>query len=552
MDEGAPLQRTPARDARIMLDIEMSIQRGDIVHAQELARTALASGLVHPKLLHLRSFWWARQGLNAEALRDLRAAVEMAPEDVLVRNAYGILLSTMEQWPQSIEQLRAVIRIKPDFAPAHVALGWSMEGAGDLDVARSHYEMAIALNPNFVEAMVRLAALAYRRADWRVAREMSERALRVNPDQYAAAATLAAVAVIEGNLDRAEDLIHPLLARKPGSPQNGAMVRRALGDLRHAQGRYAQAFTAYSASNREKYALYAPQYESARNAASYSAGLADYFEHVDASRWSVRRSRTPDDGRDGAKGHVFLIGFPRSGTTLLENVLASHPDICTLSERDAFGDLPLAYLDDANGFGRLAGISAAEVEAARAIYWSKVRGFGERVAGKVLVDKMPLATMKLPLVAKLFPKAKILFALRDPRDVVLSCFRRNFGMNPAMFELLSLERAARFYAAVMRLSVAARQKFELEWHEIRNEALIENFEGRTREVCAFIDVQWDARMRDFADHARARTIRTPSSIQVVRGINSDGIGHWRHYKAQLEPVMPILMPWVERFGYNLD
>src|SRR6185295_19458453 len=154
----------------------------------------------------------------------------------------------------------------------------------------------------------------------------------------------------------------------------------------------------------------------------------------------------------------------------------------------------------------------------------------------------------LPLIAKLFPAAKILFAIRDPRDVVLGCFRRTFRVNPAMFEFLALGGTARFYDAVMSIGEISRQKLGLKWHDLRHEALIEDFDTELRQVADFIGLEWNDAMRDFAQRARTRSARTPSAVQLARGLSRGGMGQWRHYAQELTPVLPILKPWVERFG----
>ena len=123
-------------------------------------------------------------------------------------------------------------------------------------------------------------------------------------------------------------------------------------------------------------------------------------------------------------------------------------------------------------------------------------------------------------------------------------------MNTSMFEFLEIERAARFYDAVMTLSAVYREKLGLDWLQVHNESLIEDFERRAREVCDFIGVEWNAQMRDFAEHAKSRTIKTPSSVQVVRGINADSVGLWRHYEKEMAPALPILAPWVKTYGYE--
>jgi hypothetical protein len=166
----------------------------------------------------------------------------------------------------------------------------------------------------------------------------------------------------------------------------------------------------------------------------------------------------------------------------------------------------------------------------------------------VFVDKHPLNTLKLPLIARLFPRAKILFACRDPRDVVLSCFRRRFNMNSAMYELLTLQGAAAFYDAVMELAGQARPLWGQSWRAVRYETLVADFEQETRAICKFLQLEWVAGMGDFATRVQERERATPSTAQLARGLVRSA-DNWKNYSAPLEPVLPRLRPWVERLGY---
>ncbi|HXC54239.1 MAG TPA: sulfotransferase [Rhizomicrobium sp.] len=545
--------RDAAQDAQTLSAIEAAASGQDVPRAVQLARAALADGLVDPMLLNLRSYWWSNQGRYTEALNDLRQALAIAPTDLLVRNAYGMLLGKLERWTETLAVLRETAAMAPDYAVAQFSLGWALERTGELDEARQCFETAAALDPGFVKPLVHLADFAQRRSDLAAARDLAHRALALEPGQYVALTILAIVALAEGDLAGAEALVTPLLGRKPEAPLDASLARRVLGDVRHAQARYPQAFAAYTESNRQKYAIYAQRFETpGTTATDYANWLAAYFASADPALWSARRDGVSPDAKSGASGHVFLVGFPRSGTTLLENVLASHPGVCTLEEKDTFGELTHAFLVNEQGRDHLARLTEAEIATHRATYWARVAKFGAAVEGKVFVDKYPLTSLKLPMVAKLFPEAKILFAVRDPRDVVLSCYRRNFAMNSSMFEFLEIGRAARFYDAVMALSTIYRTRLGLDWHQIRNEALVEDFEGEARKACAFMGLDWSAQMNDFAQHAKSRTIRTPSSVQVVRGINKDGVGQWRHYRAEMAPALPTLKRWVETFGYAAE
>lgn len=545
------MPRDTQADAETVAQIEAAARAKDIPRAVEMARRALADGLVHPMLLNLRSFWWTQQGGDREALADLEKAVEIAPDDLLVRNAYGMLLGKHGRWAEALALFRGSVDLAPEFPLAQFGLGWALESTGELPEAAEHYERARILDPNFVEPLIRLSSLAYRRADQETARTLVNRALMMRPGDYVALTTLASVAIADGDFDQADGVIRRLIAAKPPTPLDGAFARTALGDLRHAQGRYAQAFTAYTAANREKFKLYAPQYDNpGATVTDYCRWLASYFATAPSAQWSAREQAAPDDPRDGATGHVFLVGFPRSGTTLLENVLAAHPGIATLEERDVLADATRTFLINEEGRDRLAVLSDEEIADWRERYWAKVREYGVDVGGKVFVDKYPLTTMKLPVIAKLFPKARILFAVRDPRDVVLSCFRRAFGMNSSMFEFLDIERAAKFYDAVMTLAAVYREHLGLEWREARHETLLADFETEARAICTFIGVDWNAAMTDFADHAKTRNIRTPSSTQVLRGLNRDGVAMWKNYEAEMTKPAVLLKPWLREFNYD--
>jgi hypothetical protein len=168
----------------------------------------------------------------------------------------------------------------------------------------------------------------------------------------------------------------------------------------------------------------------------------------------------------------------------------------------------------------------------------------------VFVDKHPLGTMRLPLMYKMFPEAKFIFAVRDPRDVVLSCFRRSFNMNANMYEFNTLDGAARMYDAVMSAGQAYLEHLPMSVRQVRHEDLVADFETSIRDLCGFLGVDWTPELIDFATTDRA--IATPSSAQIAKGLNNEGVGHWRNYAFALEPVMPLLEPWVEKFGYAPD
>jgi hypothetical protein len=192
----------------------------------------------------------------------------------------------------------------------------------------------------------------------------------------------------------------------------------------------------------------------------------------------------------------------------------------------------------------------SEVEAGRfrRAYWESVASSGANVTGRVFLDKLPLNTIKLPLIRRLFPNAKIVFALRDPRDVVLSCFRRRLGVNPSMYELLTLEGATRFYGAVMDLFEIYQKKLAFDVTFVRYEDIVDNLESEARRLCTVIGVAWADEMKNFAQTARVSA--TPSGLQVKQGLYETGAGQWKAYERHMSTVLPALAPWVQRWGYD--
>jgi hypothetical protein len=222
----------------------------------------------------------------------------------------------------------------------------------------------------------------------------------------------------------------------------------------------------------------------------------------------------------------------------------------SLEEHELLTEAVLRFMREPLDLEPLALSGEDELHALRVAYWERVRAGGVDVAGKVFVDKHPLNTLKLPLIARLFPRAKILFVCRDPRDVVLSCFRRRFMMNPAMYQMLTLGGAARFYDAVMDFADRAGPTLGLDWHEVRYEHLMADFAGQMRAVCEFLGLEWTASSQTFSTRVQARERATPSTAQLARGLDPSGIGHWQHYRAPLEWVQPVLEHWVERLGFQ--
>lgn len=539
-------------DERRLADVLAALQAQDVPRATALAREVLAAGFEHPLLLNLRAYWHEAEGRDLEAFGDLQRAHELAPNDISVLNALGLAHGRAGRMLEAARLFDSIIALQPDFVPAYFNKGWASEELGSLDIARECFGHAAELNPGSGDAWARLAALAVRVGDWESAGIDAERSLKLDARNAVARQAQANVALAKGDAPAAERSLRAMLADDSLGPLDRANAEGLLGDVMDALDRTREAFDAYASSNELLRNIHAPRFSGSgtETMPQYLEWLTSWFERLDASQW-LSSAPGSEDG-PAMRSHIFLVGFPRSGTTLLEEIFRANPSVTTTQERDGLADGVRELMGRSGGLDRLASLRGTGLSRYRRLYWQRLGEQGVEPATGTLLDKQPYNTIKLPLISKLFPEAKIVFSIRDPRDVVFSCFRRRFRMNPSNFELLTLEGAARFYDAVMRLADLYGRNLTLRLHKQRHEDLVADMDGQVHAICDFVDVPWDDGMRLFAQRRQSRAIATPSATQIERGLSREGIGQWRRYKEQMAPVLPILEPWVERFGYRPD
>lgn len=512
--------------------------------AAEAALAARAAGVAHPVLHDVVAAHLRRLGDLEGALAEYNQALALDPDSPVLRlNVAACRLKTGAD-AEARNAYLSVLALRPDQAEAHYGLGVALDRLDEPDAARAAYEQAVTLSPDHGPALGALALSLLQARQPERARELAERALASRPGQVDAEMALARLDA-EACAHRAlRARVEALLARPDIEPPLRASLLLMLGDALDGVGAVDAAFAAYvegKAMQRitpglilSEDALATAQQACADFACAPVPPLAAAISH----------------GAVPARTHVFLMGFARSGTTLLEQVLGSHPEVTGLEEPPTLQAAHDRFIVPSGGLARLAALDDDGVAALVADYWRRVEAAGAAPGGKVFVDKQPMAGIKLPLIARMFPKAKVLFAVRDPRDVVLSCFRRDFRLNPSTAQFTDLVGAARFYDATMRATMLFRERLELAVHEIRYERLVKDFRGEVGAACAFLGVEPHEDMTHFATRRRERPIRTPSAAQVERGIYADGIGQWRRYARHLEPVAAILEPWVDYYGYE--
>ena len=534
----------PAEIARI----HAKLRTGDVDGAADLAREAYIDGVVDPLVLNLVAHRLEERGEIEEALKLLHEALELSPEDAGVYANIGHCLLKLARPTHALEAFNRALKIDANLPRAHHGAGLALAGLGDIAAGEDAQIRAARMDPRYAAPVGALALSSYEKRDFERAEAFSAEALRRDPNESSALIVKGSLLWNRGEVEACADLLGRVLSTVPLAPLHRSAVERQYADTLDRQGRYDEAFAGYETANALLRRVYADRFD-ASDVESMSATcdrLLAYFEDYAGPQ---TRSAPPRPA-GGPREHVFLLGFPRSGTTLLEQLLAGHPEIEALEEMPTAEDAIQHYFFQPGGIERLMAAPESELDAWRANYWDKVRSYGLDVRGKVFIDKGPSLTLYIPLLLRLFPDAKILFCVRDPRDVVFGCFRRTFRMNATVFEYTTLASLADFYAKTMTLGQTYIAKLSPALHLHKHEALVADVDTELEALCRFLGVEVDPAMRDVAATASRRDVRTPSARQIREGLNASGVKYWTNYRRHLEAILPVLEPWALAFGYD--
>jgi hypothetical protein len=253
---------------------------------------------------------------------------------------------------------------------------------------------------------------------------------------------------------------------------------------------------------------------------------------------------------------ALLTGFPRSGTTLLEQVLDAHPDLVSSEERDFVGKELLYTYTAHRGKTPLLDVlnerSPAEIESACGRYFRAMEYLlGEPIGKRMHLDKNPAYNLTIPLMLRVFPETRLIIALRDPRDVVLSCYLRYLPLNAVSVRFLDVRRTAERYALDMRAWLKFRELVDVPWCEIRYEDTVADTEGQARKALATLAMAWDDQVLGYRQRLTdTKRVTSPSYEAVAQPIYTRAIGRWKNYQKCLEPALETLAPFIREFGYD--
>ncbi len=525
--------------------IHSALDREDTMAAARLAIGALERGGQDAILYNLAAWLHEEEGRFDEAEGLLEKALTLAPDDPTIHVGLGVVHRKQGRLREAVNCFEQAISFDPGYSSAWYERGSTFERGGAIEDAGQDYRRALGLEPHNPQFLASLATILARQGQLDEARTLAERALAISDAVPAAYRALAQVALEQKRYGDALDII-----QKANLPMDdaGAGFQSIKGDALEGLGRYDEAYEAYLAGkkaflelNEERMREISPE-----GLLQRLEGAAACFAALDKIDWISPLSPDPVS----PSRHIFLAGHPRSGTTLAENILASLPNAVAIEERPTIAGIGQQMLAEADGLAKFAKLETSELEDLRKDYWDRAgKAAGVDLNGTLFIDMDPFKGGRLPFLAKLFPQAKYVITRRDPRDVVWSCFHTNFAFNAGTATFGTLETTARHYCATWTMAEEALATLPLDWFELRYEALVRDFDATTQALCRFLDVPWTEEVRQFDRTAQRRGVSTASATQVRQGLY-DGSGGWKRYAKQMEPVLPILQPWIERFGYE--
>ncbi|HEY4343925.1 MAG TPA: sulfotransferase [Parvibaculum sp.] len=583
-------------DAEVMKALQIAaghLEARRYRQAAELGQKVLEVRKNQPDALHLLGLVAYQTGKGADGERLIRMALSAAkiPSANLLVNL-GNAQREQGKLAEALDAYAQALALDPNYAPAFFERGILRTYERDERAALADFDRAIEIDPGnlaaygratealnvlglFRESLLYFQKLLDREAHipammWAIkgniherlseldeAIEFSEKALALEP-LHPEATRVWARAFRRRKGSDAETL-RVALARLQALDMNGLTIsqQRSIHDER-AQifdklEDYDAAYAAFSAMNDAA--------ESER-AVSAAVDKHDYLHQVEAlieatapadvQSWRSLPALTVEPGHKAAP--AFLVGFPRSGTTLLDQIIDAHPDFQVIEEqpllravRDAAATL------QTNGYpASLESIDEVARDDLRRAYWKAAVEEGADLSGRIVVDKMPLNIIHAGLISRVFPDAKIILALRHPADCVLSCFMQNFQLNGSMVNFHTMPDAAHLYDRVMTLWQQNKMSLPLNVHEVRYEHLVDDLRGAVEPLLHFLGAEWHEAQSDPAAHALTRgTIRTPSYQQVTQPIYASSTDRWRRYETYMAPVLPVLEKHIRYFGYAL-
>lgn len=481
-------------------------------------------------------------GKPEQVIAKLREAMQIEPRNDLLMQLAARWYQSINNFDEPIRLLREAIRLRPKKWDLYYDIARLYSEYHKVDDAMRMFRKAHEVGAPSAAPLVELAQMYYHLGATKERDTALKLARARFPNEPSPLALMGTIELSAKNYAGAEELYRKVIESKPHDLQLVAYTWNRLGQAMDKQGRVAEAWEAYTQGKKIRMSMEGKSPLSMTTTiAVHEKGLTR--EHIE--RW--KKQMPPE----GFKQFALIAGFPRSGTTLLEVILGTHPDVSTLEEtfflHEACTDTINARHERDSLVLGIEAMLPQEAEGIRARYLSRCTLLlGKRFDRSVIIDKHPLRTHMAPFLLWLLPGSKSIIPIRDPRDVVVS----NYTQDMQHHDLYTLDRIVSYYEACFGFWLKIRDWMGDAALEVRYEETVVDFQGQVTRVLEFLGLEWDPAILGFHERAQKTYVGTPSYLAVAQPVNQQAIGRWRRYEEQLRPVLDRLEPFVEAFGYE--
>jgi tetratricopeptide (TPR) repeat protein len=462
-------------------------------------------------------------GEAEKAMENYEKALDLIPNYAEAHSNMGNALRELGQQEDAIKSYEKSLSIRPDFAMAHYNMGIVVDELGHPEDAINHYKQAIKLEPEYTEAYNNLGFSLQESGRREEAVENYEKALSIKPDYAAAHLHLSMIVPQQERIATIEQL----LSQPSIADVDATLYHFALGNIYNSSELYDSAFTHFNRANDLK-----------RKAINYEAKVySDYVDNL-CKTYTSNYLEKRKQFNANSNVPVFIIGMPRSGTTLVEQILSSHSEVYGAGELSTLRRIEKSLAEQLGGTKAYpTSMLSCDKEIAKQYaeeYLREIRGHSD--SARRITDKNPGNFHRIGLIKTLFPNARIIHCQRNALDTCTSIYFNHFVEgNEYSFRL---EELGQYYLDYEKLMKHWSGLFAEDILTVQYEELVKNQEKTSRTLIQHIGVEWEDACIDF--HLNTRTVRTASSVQVRQPLYEKSINRWKHYESQLAPLTRIL------------
>mgnify|MGYP001255651356 FL=1 len=525
----------------LLKSAQLQINQGNFEKAKKLFKKVISINNNIPEVYNNLGSIYLNEKNFKEAIKYLNQAIKLNPKLSIAYLNLGIIYQKVNDFKLAEENYLQSILFNKDNLLALFNLGNLYSDNDNLENAEKYYKQLIDLKPNMEQAYRNLFFIFDRSNQHKKLKDLLDLAKMNLPNHPI-------VDFFQGIYDyentKFEAVIDNFEKIKINEKDIGIFITKSqlLGKSYDQIGDYDKAYNCFLDSNNVINKIFGNRYKKEIYIDIIKERI-NFYHNFKLNSWKSIRSSNNDP--------IFLVGFPRSGTTLLDTILRSHKSINVIEEKPIVDKLiENLELETENNLSNLENLDEKSCKKIKEVYLKIKSEYTKSSQEKIYIDKLPLNFIFIGEIIRLFPKAKFIFALRNPYDVTLSCFMQQFIPNDAMMNFTNLKDSANFYNISMKLYKKYFELFKSNIYEIKYEDVIQNFDASIKNLLNFLNLEWEDEVKKFYKTASRRgIISTPSYNQINKPIYKKSVERWKNYEKNFAEIDTDLNFWKNEFKY---